>query len=343
MNRLLLISALLVSLIACGQPTLLDSSAPASPLVPSRYHGFTNALALANDRLRAVVVPEIGRIMELSLIDDTSPLRTDGALLDKGPAEKSSVWLNYGGSWMWPAAQHRWKEHCGQDWPPPSGVDDKVWTASAWRQADGTAFCRLKAEIGAPFHLRIVREISLPPRSVRLTLVQRIERIAESTVPATAWNIVQIGGADEVALPLDEGARPVELGFQPLVPAQIADCTGAVAINVKAATEHKTGSTSPRSWIAARRGQMVILMTAKPGDAGGTYPDNGCRVEMYANSGLGYTEIETLGEERGLKTGEAMTNTVTLEIHKSPQPLAGCAFATWVRQLVGELPFPTVP
>ena len=85
-----------------------------------------------------------------------------------------------------------------------------------------------------------------------------------------------------------------------------------------------------------------MVMMAKPGNADGPYGD-GCRVEMYSNKGLGYTEIESTGPERILRIGEAMTNTVTLEVYAAPAPLSGSALAAWCRQLVGEVPFPASP
>ena len=61
---------------------------------------------------------------------------------------------------------------------------------------------------------------------------------------------------------------------------------------------------------------------------------------MFSCKALGYTEIETLSEERSLAPGESLTNTLTMELFRAPTALGGCALATWVRQLMGELPFP---
>ena len=116
-----------------------------------------------------------------------------------------------------------------------------------------------------------------------------------------------------------------------------------MAVAVREGTEHKIGSRSPRSWIAARKGRQVLLLTARPGDAAAPYPDGGCRLEMYTNKGLGYTEIETLGPERSLRPGEAITNTVILEVHAAAAPVEGTALAAWCRQLVGEVPLPRIP
>ena len=47
------------------------------------------------------------------------------------------------------------------------------------------------------------------------------------------------------------------------------------------------------------------------------YPDGGCTAEVYSNFGLGYTEIETLSEERVLKPGEILANTLHITILKA--------------------------
>lgn len=340
MKRFILILLLAASGSAFAQVPGTDDSAPALPIAPISYRGFTDAIPLQNDILRAVIVPSIGRMTEIELIDMPSPLRAD-ALLDKGKSSDTNSWANYGGSWVWLVPQSLWGSTFGRGWPPP--VFDSpaaAWTASAWKRADGASFCRLQLDVGAPLHIRVTREFLLPRKSAKLQVTQRIDRVLDSKVPMTIWNVAQVGNADEVVLPLDEGAKLVPLYDKPIAPQFIRSCSNSIVIDPREIEENKVGSASPRSWIAGRRGQLVLILTAKPGDAAGKYPDGGCRVEMYTNKGLGYTELESLSEERVLAPGETLANTVTFELHAAPRPLSGAAFADWVRQLVGEVPFP---
>lgn len=328
-------------LFACaarGQVSGNEASAPASPIAAVSYRGFTNAIALQNEFLRAVIVPQIGRLMEIELLDSESPLRAD-TMLDKGKSGETNSWPNYGGSWLWPAAQNRWQEQFGHNWPPPS-FDEMDWTASAWHRADGSSFCRLQLDIGAPLHVRVTREFLLPKNSAKLQMSQRIDRVLESKMPVALWNVAQIGHADEVVMPLDAGANLVPMYDTHIDPKFITACSNAVVIDPREIGENKVGSTSPRSWIAGRKGNLVLILSAKPGDASGNFPEGGCRVQMFTSKPLGYSEIETLSEERALAPGETVANTVTMELFRAPAPVSGCALATWVEQLLGEIPFP---
>lgn len=330
---------LLLAAAAAGQSPDHRLATPVAPIPAAPYRGFTNAIVLQNDLLRAVIVPRIGRLMELRLPDAESPLRAD-AMLDRGASSDTNNWANYGGSWVWLAEQARWPAAFGRGWPPPVFDSPAAeWTASAWRRADGGQFCRLQLSVGAPMHVRVTREFLLPRNAAQLQIAQRIDRVLESRLPVTLWNVAQIDRADEVVLPLDAGAQLVPLSDKPVPPQLLTACSNAVVIAPREIDESKVGSTSPRSWIAGRKGNLVLLLVARPGDAAGPYPDKGCRVEMYTNKGLGYTEIESLGEERALAPGETVANAVTLELYRSPRPLSGCELASWVRQLLGETPF----
>ncbi len=325
---------------ANAQVSSNEISTPVAPIAAIPYRGFTNAIPMQNEFLRAVIVPQIGRLMEIELLDSESPLRAD-AMLDKGKSSDTNTWANYGGSWVWLAPQNLWPEHFGRGWPPPLFDSPSAdWTASAWKRADGSSFCRLQMNVGAPMHVRVTREFLLPRKSAKLEITQRIDRILESKVPVTIWNVAQVGKADEVVLPLDPQSSLVQISTNPIPQSDVLACSNTVVISVKNIDENKVGSTSPRSWVAGRRGLLVLLVIAKPGDAKGSYPEGECRTEMYTSKGLGYTELETLSEQRLLSPGETLSNTVTMELFRAPAPISGCAFAMWAQQLVGEIPFP---
>ena len=101
--------------------------------------------------------------------------------------------------------------------------------------------------------------------------------------------------------------------------------------------EHKIGSDSSRKWIAALAGDTLILQRTAPGEGEGTHPDGGCTVEMYANTDLGYVEIESLSIEKTPEPGDYFDNTLTLSLHRLESvPEDVCELADLVRELVGE-------
>ncbi len=91
---------------------------------------------------------------------------------------------------------------------------------------------------------------------------------------------------ERVVVPVESNGYRV-IAFAPPGSNMTAACERSAVINVSQGTEHKIGSDSPRAWIAAQKGDTVILEYAVADDPTGDYPDSGCRVEMYANKGLG--------------------------------------------------------
>jgi hypothetical protein len=57
---------------------------------------------------------------------------------------------------------------------------------------------------------------------------------------------------------------------------------------------------------------------------------------MYSNTGLGYTEIETLSVEKALKPGETLSNRLYLSCYRLHGELDACELAERTRILIGE-------
>lgn len=322
---------------------------PSQPVSPVTVHGHTNALVLRNRQLEVVVFPDAGRIGMLRFAGMDNVLRFDQALAERtaGQPAEDGNWRNLGGDWMWPVSQARWAGSFGRQWPPPLSLDGLPWRGHAWRSDDGAFHALLRLDVGAPAFLSVQRRIRLDPEAAEITIRQRIERTAVSQVPVTAWNISQIADARRVAFPVEPGAGAPEgfsiLDFAPPPTGAVTRATGdVVVVDVRAGTEHKLGSASPRGWIAAQREGILLLERATSVQPGGDFPDGGCRIELYANSGLGYTEIETLSEERTLAPGQALENILVISLHRVAPDLGDAEFAARVRELLGETP-PAAP
>ncbi len=324
---------ILVLLLAAAA-ALANDRLPALPLPPQPAAGVTNTFVLRNEQLEVVIFPAAGRIGGLGPLSGPSLLRLDTNLLPAAdqPAEG---WKNFGGDWLWPVMQARWSGIGGSDWPPPAVLETRPWQATAWVDVRGDRCCLLTNFFGPPVNLAAQRLIRLDAEQARVSIEQRLTRTAPSDLPACLWQISQVAGAEEAALAtstdsaFSNGVRV--LGFTP-PPAEItADCVSARVYRVADGTEHKLGSDAPAAWVAARRGDRLLVARARGDTGGGAWPDGGCRVEFYSNRGLGYTEIETVSAERTLKPGESMTNTVTLDLFHLPRPLSGCELADWIR------------
>ncbi len=277
---------------------------PYLPIHPVEWNGMTNVIRLANSQLEVIVAPTIGRIASIRFHEGENVLRLDPAA--------SGDFANHGGDWFWPVAQARWSAfNDGRDWPPPRLFEEAVWTASGWRTTDGGQSCQLQTRYGAPLNVDVTRTISLPPNSSRIFIRQRIKRTGDSAIAVSLWNISQVAKPDFVWLP--GGAELKHLNFEP-ADGLVKECATGRVFDARGGAEHKLGSVSDEAWIAAQRENLALIERVENEPSKAEYPDGGCRVEMYSNSGLGYCEIETLSPETQLKSGERIQNRLVLEL-----------------------------
>ena len=330
----------LLALPALAQTDPAAAPPPVAPIPPSDFLGWTNAYRLHNDRVEALLVPSIGRLVHFAPLNGSSPFRLEPSMHGKAPPA-GEPFFNIGGDWLWPVAQARWPSFSpdAKDWPPPAPLADLPWTCSAWTDADGASCALLVREYPAPLHIEVSRLFRLEPGSCALLVRQRIERTAPSDIPVVLWNISQIAHAEQIVLPVDPSSR-FRRGLQPLMGSmpsrkQLAPCDGASVYRVREGAETKLGSDSPRGWIAAAKGTN-LLFESVANSATGAPPDGGCVVEVYSNHGLGYSEIETLSPELNLAPGTVLENTLRIELATTPAPLRNCALADAVRALAGE-------
>lgn len=310
---------------------------PVAPILPTEFLGWTNAYRLQNDRVEAVLVPALGRLVRFAPLQGESLFRLEAALQGQTPAPGENF-FNVGGDWFWPVAQARWAELSadGKDWPPPGPVADQPWNCSAWTDAGGTQCAQFTRRYGEPLNVEATRIFRLAPDSSALVVQQRLERTADSGVPVVLWNVSQIAQAEQIVLPVEQKSK-FRGGLQALMgrkPSRkfLTRCGDAAVYRVSPGAETKLGSDSPRGWIAAARGSNLVF-EAVANSAAGAYPDGGCVVEVYSNQGLGYSEIETLSPELALAPGTVLENVLRIELvsfKASPLP---CSLATAVGAL----------
>lgn len=342
------IATILLGLIMPLTPTAADASdpVPVAPVEPTSYRGWERAFVLENDAMRVVLAPETGRLIHLGFAGEDNLLRVDEPALP--PQSQASEWVNAGGDWVWPVAQPHWTQFEGVTWPPPPLFDSAPWSGRAWRSEDDSLNGFMSREYGAPLHVRLSRSVRLDPGAARVVIHQRMERLADSTIPVALWQIAQMHDPEMIVMATGpESAMPngwIPLLFDAPDTNHLQSCDGAVVYTIAPGSEHKVGSDSPRAWVAGYRDGRLLLLRADPGDAEGPYPDGGCTVQLYANHGFRYGELETLSVEQALATGETLDNTIEISLHRIAEPPATpCDLARQVQQLLGELPAPEAP
>jgi hypothetical protein len=338
-DKVLLVLFVVVGFVETAVP---QNDLPVAPIEAIQLYGLTNVYLLRNPRMEVAVFPAAGRFAVTRFGDGEGVHRLETNLLAKA-GSPSADWVNIGGDWLWPVAQSRWAKAFGREWPPPPCVDGSPWEAAAWVCADNRLECTLRRKVGDPLNIDIARTLVLDSKEALLTIRQRIQRTAASDIPVTLWGISQFDRPEDIVMPVDDSGRDGalhRLGFDPLPSNIVFACSASRVLRVSEGTEHKVGSSSARTWIAGRRSRVLLLVRSQQDDPSPRFPDSGCGVELYANRGLGYAELETFGSEKPLQPGESIANVVTLECHLLPAELAACELSEEVRHRVGEIPPP---
>ncbi len=308
-----------ILLLAVLTPVTAFSQPPQVPIAPragGEYMGWTNAFRLANGLVDAVIVPEAGRMIHFGPAGGENLLRLDKSLAGQSyPRKNGKDWKNFGGQWMWPAAQSAWPSFQTNDWPPSSVIDRKPWTGFAWTEADGAAACVITRHFGEPLHVEARQLYRLMPSNDFITIRQSLVRTEKSSVPVTIWNLVQVPLPERIAFETgleQEGSPGWEtLKFSPPDPEQIKTCGSSVVYEPGTSEEIKIGSRAPVARMAAFKGPQAVIMKAA---ANSGEPDGKIYTEIYVNSGLAYAELEVLGTETNLVEDEAISFTTQIQV-----------------------------
>ncbi|MGD9873696.1 MAG: hypothetical protein AB7T27_05435 [Kiritimatiellia bacterium] len=307
----LLMLAALTAASAFPQPPNI----PVAPLAARDYMGWTNAFRLSNNQVEAVIVPEIGRMIFFGPANGANLLRFDDYLAGKAfPKRKSDEWINFGGQWMWPAAQSVWPSFQTNDWPPSAMIDRKPWTGYAWTEADGTAACAITREYGEPLNVEARQIYRLMPSNNFVTIRQSLVRTGPSSIPVTLWNLVQVPLPSRVGFAAPAGTSDSPgwrtLMFNPPPPGSIRRCGDFVVYTPGTNDETKIGSRSRAACAAGFAGSRAVVVKSAPNGNGAP---GEISTEIYVHAGLGYAELETLSAGKNLKEEEVLS--LTVQVH----------------------------
>ena len=306
------------SRVACSVPKL--EATTAKPLVPTPFRGYPAAYVLHNDRVHAVVVPAISRLVFLApSADAPNLLRLDDALADAGalPPDPSTApdFFNIGGDWVWPVAQSNWPAFSpnAADWPPPPALADGPASASAWTDQFGIQNLLLTRHYPAPIHATLTREFILGSTATALKCGQTLVRDSDApgdAFPLTLWHISQTANPNRIifTVPSADFTPAVMAGALPSGSFSIRSvnwCGGPSFMGTYTplpASEVKFSIPSSSLDAATSNGRLAVHAS---------FP---AHAELYSNSGLGYAELETVTPE----SSNTLSNTLTYFV--SPPP-----------------------
>ncbi len=284
------------------------------------YRGWTDPVIIRGDDIEAVVIPSIGRIMDIR-----RPGEKDGVLWQNPdllgqPAQPTGKsWTNFGGDKTWPAPESVWMKDTAGKWMPPVVFDQLPLRASV--TAEGV---QLESAVDARSGVRFTRLIR-PAGFRTLSVTTTYTKVQGEPVQIGVWVITQLSEPRAIATTAKKGNPPLTPMFGPLKGIEIEK--GVLYWKRFPDVCSKIGTDGRAlAWVGDKH---TLLISATPGEATGVFPDDGCSTEIYVSPDpWAYVELETLGHLATLRVGDSTscTNTYRLEdVHSGEAPKAAAA------------------
>ena len=278
------------------------------------WHGWHDCYLIANGRVEAVVVPAIGRAMQLRLTGEADGAfwesrELDGELHATAPNQADlPEWINFGGDKCWPAPQSDWLVRQGRDWPPPIAFDSSPMDAVAGE--DGVV---LTSPVDSAFGIQVTRHVELDAELPVMRIRTEFHKVIGDTVRVSVWTITQMNDPERVFVPLREDSK-MPGGFILLIeaePERLRIEDGLLSFVRTRLKSTKIGMDATcMAWV---RRKLVVRIDAEAGP--GEYPDGGCVTQVYTSPDpVPYVELETLGPLATMSAGDRIERTTTYTI-----------------------------
>ncbi|MEY4853900.1 MAG: hypothetical protein RIR32_576 [Verrucomicrobiota bacterium] len=286
------VAALLLALVLAGC---------AAPESPTNYRGWPNPAIVRGDGIEAVVIPSLGRIMDLRRPGEKEGVLWQNPALRGEPVRPDAAsWTNFGGDKTWPAPESRWMKNAAGQWMPPKVFDQTPLRASLTEEG-----LRLESPVDALSGVRFTRLIR-PAGRRTLAVTTTYTKVQGDPVDVAVWVVTQLAEPRVIATTANTQGPPVNLGFGKVKGVEVEQ--GVVFWKRFPDLCAKLGTTGRAlAWVGDRH---TLLITSVPGEPTGVFAGEGNRAEIYVNPDpLPYVELETLGHLRRLRIGESTSCT----------------------------------
>jgi hypothetical protein len=282
-----------------------------NPVVPVA-HGNLFTFQL-DDAVFAVDARLGGRIVTFSL---------GGRNILTGPAIDPA---NYG-STFWSSPQSDW------GWPPPPEIDSAPYAA----KIDGATLC-LQGAPASTLGLGVEKIFSADRRTGVVTVSYTLRNHGNQTRQAAPWEISRVAAGGLTFFPMSEGG--LRKGMQDLLKPVVRDGVVWFAYDAAAITaDQKLFADGREGWIAHVDGDVLLVKSFADTTPKQAAPGEG-EIEIYANAGHTYVEVENQGAYVTLDPGQASTWTVRwmlrkLDLNATPVKIGSATLLGLVRGLV---------
>lgn len=282
-----LLALLALGLISCTHPVA----------GPQAYEGWPDAYVLANKNLEAVIVPSIGRLMDLRRPGETTGvLWQNPALLGQPVRPQSSVWTNFGGDKTWPAPESVWMKNASGQWMPPTVFDQTALTVRTSKNG-----LLLTSPVDPQSGVYFTRYFGIYADSLEVTTTYY--KVAGDPIEIAVWVVTQLRNPEIVATFANpEPPYYTEL-FGPTPRVQIEGkllfWDRQKAIPAKIGTGGKA-----LVWVGPQHTLKIDLQVDRTSSR---FPDHGSSAEFYTSpDDQPYVELETVGPIVKLKQGDSV-------------------------------------
>lgn len=268
------------------------------------YHSWPDCFQIKNGRVEAIVVPAIGRVMQLRLSGDAAGTFWENRALDgQQHPPVQNKWLNFGGDKCWPAPQADWLRQQGRDWPPPAGFDACPMDAVVTKCG-----VVLTSPADPTYGIQVVRHVELEAGKPVLRIRTEFLKFVGSPVRVGIWTITQMQTPERACMLLPDRSNFAG-GYVRLLKAEPAGLKidGSLVSLVNHPRELvKIGSDAGSLVWVGPNCSVRIDVEQGPGE----YPDGGCVTQIYTNpEPQPYVEMETLGPLANLSIGDRIERT----------------------------------
>ena len=284
------------------------------------YNGWSNAITLNNGKVEAVVVPEIGRIIQFRFSGTTNGVFWESARM-RGLAAGSSNYrtdaASFGGDKAWPAPQSDW------GWPPVVGFDCIAYTATT-----SGSTVTFTGPVDNTFGIQVTRTVELDADQPIMRVKTVFKRTAETKMlakPVGIWVDTQVKEPVRIFAPKSADAAFTN-GFLTLqgrgMPSDFQDTNGLISFTRDTAASHKVGfDGSALAWVGADMSMRMESPRVR-GLALTNYPDGGCSTEIYTPAGgnAPYIEMEVLGRSATCRLGNQSSIKCPTPCSIAPKP-----------------------
>lgn len=273
-------------------------------VTPINYHEWSDCVLLSNGIVEAVVVPSIGRVMQMRRAGETDGVFWENRALDgRRHDEASNEWINFGGDKCWPAPQSAWPERQGHAWPPPVTFDARPLQAVVAHNG-----VTLASPIDPDYGIGFVRCVELDSRAPVMRIRTEFHKILGAPVRVAVWTITQMRDPERIFVLLPETTKFVE-GWVRLIESEPKDLRkeGRMLSLARNPRVHVKIGTEANSLLWVGPAATVRIDTER---APGEYPDGGCVTELYTSPDpLPYVELETMSPLADMRAGDCIIQT----------------------------------